>query len=72
MDVKEKILSLEGKIALVVPKKDGENSFLANVERVDKMTNTAILDIIGPPGENGQEHWPIDKIKDIVLIEEEK
>ncbi len=72
MDIKEKILRLEGKIALVVPEKDRKNSFLADVKKVDKTTDMVVFDFIGPPGENRRECWPIDKIGDAFLVEEEE
>lgn len=70
MNIREKVLSLEGEAVLVLPANNEEESFLADMGKLDKITDTVTLNVIGVPGENRQEHWPMDRIKDVVLVEE--
>lgn len=69
MNVREKILNLVGETVLIVSKEE-KNSFLADIEKVDKTSDTAVLNTIGPPGENRKECWSIDRIEDVVLVKE--
>jgi len=70
MEIREKILSLEGETVVVVPKKGEGDSFLADVGKADKITDTAVFDVIGAPGENRREYWSIERIEDVVAVEE--